>query len=138
MQYFSNIWKVNSVSAITILKFSTAKSYIDRGKIGLTRFRSICIRLAVTFRSIQDTGLLLLDSFLEKNSFHNLRNFGDRISVGFQEVHLGRDFPCAVHLLLLGQPGDRRPAGVVWVNVAGATKKTANWAQATRNGQAIV
>ena len=43
--------------------------------------------------------------------------------MGFQEVHLGRDFPCAVHLLLLGQPGDRRPAGVVWVNVAGATTK---------------
>ena len=36
--------------------------------------------------------------------------------VGLQ-VHLGRDLPRAVHLLLLRQPGDRRPAGVGWVNV---------------------
>ena len=37
-------------------------------------------------------------------------------------VHLGRDFPCAVNLLLLRQSGDGRPAGVVLVNVAWATK----------------
>ena len=59
--------------------------------------------------------------------------------MGLQEVHLGRDLPCAVHLLLLGQPGDRRPAGgCVGECCMGKNKKTANWAQATQNGQATV
>ena len=51
-------------------------------------------------------GKLVIFHFQDSSCCHAVT----RYQVGLQ-VHLGRDFPRAVHLLLLRQPGDRRPAG---------------------------
>ena len=91
-------------------------------------------------RSLSEASRMLAFSSLMvswgKISFSTFRNLPAVAGclVGLQ-VHLGRDFPCAVHLLLLRQSGDRRPAGgsCRWMLMWWATTKNANWAQATAN-----